>query len=161
MEIHWKEATANMKVTFGPSSHQVRNIRPCRAPTAWESRIMERLLSRPFPGRDELLHHVRAACVSAYCTHCPSIWLDAEYKRSSDSIVLEDGRLLLGIAPYELYGPDADGVPISILLRVAQGFVHELEVFRADGKPFLSLPEVDMFELLSNEQFRARFSRTW
>ncbi|MGN8139178.1 DUF6984 family protein [Paraburkholderia sp. 22099] len=42
--------------------------------------------------------------------------------------------------PTELYGPDTDGVQISVLLHVVQGRCQEIEVYKIDGSPIRQMP---------------------
>jgi hypothetical protein len=42
-----------------------------------------------------------------------------------------------------------DGVPVYFLLHVVDGFVSELEIYKADGKSILALPEPGKIQLLA------------
>lgn len=125
-------------VTFGPSSHDIREFEDPRPLKDWEIDVLDRVLRIPFEGRDNALLQVRSARVEAECLHCPTVWLTVD--TLSSEVITKGGRPLVGILPCELEGRDADGMPISILIHVREGYVYELEVFRVDGNPLLALP---------------------
>jgi hypothetical protein len=49
--------------------------------------------------------------------------------------------------PVEGNGTDSDGVPVHVLLHVVDGLAVELEIYKADGSPILSMPPPEAIEL--------------
>lgn len=44
---------------------------------------------------------------------------------------------------------DADGVPISVMVFAdSEGFLAELQIFKADGTAIVRLPSVDAFDII-------------
>jgi hypothetical protein len=113
--------------------------------TEWERRLLQRLLSRPFPGRDELLTQLDEALASP---------IDGD-----GTAVDENGSLYLktwsaqkaGVrvrVPAEGKAPDADGVMIHYLLFVDdEGKMNHLEVFKEDLSKVLRHAEPDELEV--------------
>jgi uncharacterized protein DUF6984 len=100
-----------------------------------EAEIIETMLSRPFPGCDEVREQVSRASVRTI----------AEYKDNYGSIEFEvkaapKAEVALRV-PVEALAFDVDGVPIEFLLHVVNGVVHELEVVKADGSPIVKHPK--------------------
>ena len=50
--------------------------------------------------------------------------------------------------PVEGSGSDSDGVPIYVLVHVVDGLAVELEIYKADGSPILSMPPPEAFEVM-------------
>jgi hypothetical protein len=50
--------------------------------------------------------------------------------------------------PVEGSGSDTDGVPIHLLVHVVDGLAVELEIYKADGSPILSMPPLDAIEVI-------------
>jgi hypothetical protein len=108
-----------------------------RPPTGEELALLERLLSRDFPGRDALMRQI--PCVRVR-------WIDAD---GSPAMLLSfsDGVLPAEVehrTPPEAEGiaHDSDGQTIHFVLHVVDGLLNEIEVFREDGQPVQRLPEV-------------------
>ncbi len=136
------------KVTF--SQADFHDVVPPRQLTQWEWRLVERLLSKPSDSRDELLQQLDSVRVTAECLHCPSIELAVDEKFPNEALTSHGARHLIGLHEKvsELSGKDVDGMEVWALLFVQEGKLVELEVLRADGRPFLSLPDPESFELL-------------
>lgn len=49
--------------------------------------------------------------------------------------------------PVEGSGIDSDGVSIYVLVHVVDGVAVELEIYKADGSPILSMPVPEAIEL--------------
>jgi hypothetical protein len=43
--------------------------------------------------------------------------------------------------PTELYGPDADGVLVSVMLHVVDGICREIEIYKVDGTDIQHMPD--------------------
>lgn len=152
------KAVQRVEVTFGTRSHVTRDVNPPRELDKWERSALDRLVSKPFDGRDQIRRQLESVRVTNICLHCPTVRLQC-VRDPADKAVGKDNTPLCGIVPFELHGVDADGMPIAVLVHVAQGFVTELEVYRGDSGLFIALPQPDAFELLSTEQFHARSTR--
>src|SRR5579884_3568998 len=121
--------------------HHTSDVIPPRQLTPKERGILEFLLSRPFPGRDQLWRQLLTARVSGDCG-CRSLRL------SVDRRVTERAQVKRRI-PIEAEGVDADGMKIHFLLHVVDGYMLELEIFREDSKPIIELPVASALELFS------------
>jgi len=158
MDQNGNRLTQKVEVTFGAKAHVTEDVRPPRELTQWELGVIERLLSKPFLGRDQIRRQLASARVSNICLHCPTVRLDFGHN-PEDRALDEDDTPLRGITPFELYGFDADGMLIDILLHVANGYVTELEVYRGDSGPFMALPDPDAFKLVHKDRFVTEISR--
>jgi hypothetical protein len=111
--------------------------------TAYEEEVLRTLLSRPFPGREELLlqlPHVKARVITGYNDNYGSIEFTHPYRGLSSSNVTRR-------VPVEGRAYDADGVSIGHLLHIVNGKLHELEVLRVDGKPIQVRPDPEDLDL--------------
>ena len=99
--------------------------------TSEEGRLLSRLISEDFPGRDAIARQVRRCLV-----------------RPLD----RDGSLEFQVAPGEKADvksripvegsfEDADGVTIHVLLHVVDGQINELELYKDDGSPIVRAPD--------------------
>jgi hypothetical protein len=97
-------------------------IHPPRALAPVELRLLEFLLSRPFPGCDELRNQLKSAKVSGVCPcGCPSLHLITER-----SVWLR--APVLGRVPVEAHGQQPSGAWASIFLHVVHQYLDELEI---------------------------------
>ena len=101
-----------------------------------ERKIVQFMLSEPFPGRDQLIPQaetVRSTGASCSCG-CPSFGL-APDRSLAPAIVPER-------VPVSASGRDPGGNPVGVLLFVDGGYMSNLEVFSAQGDSvFAGLPE--------------------
>ena len=117
--------------------------------TSWERRLILRLLSSPFPGRDALLTQVENA------VGCPL--------HEDGTPLDEDGSLYLKTSspvkasvrarvPTEGEAPDADGVAIHYLLHVVDGRIDQLEIFKEDLSRVLRHAEPEDLKVMNAGQ---------
>jgi len=109
-----------------------------RAMTSWEKRLIQQLLSSPFPGRDALIAQVEQAVVSPM--HEDGTPLDENgsfYFRTSSS----EKATVVGPVPAEGEARDTDGVMIHYLLHVVRGKIDRLEIYKDDGSKVLRQAE--------------------
>jgi hypothetical protein len=106
-----------------------------------ERAVIERLLSQPFAGRDQLVQQaafVRTTGLSCSCG-CPSIQLQVEIPAQKASV---EERV-----PVSGHGRDPDGNLVGVLLFVDDGVMSELEFFsyvnQVPGFPLLESLRVD------------------
>jgi hypothetical protein len=103
--------------------------------TAAERKLLDYLLRDPFPGRDLLRSQIDAARVSA------------EYEDGSGTVVLVVDPAAASRAnirtqvPVIARGTDLDGMFVEVLLRVRDGYLDELEIWRGDLGPILAIPD--------------------
>lgn len=86
-------------------------------------RILATLLSRSFPGRDDLVQQVPS---------CRGRQLD-DHDCLALSVVGAPPASVIRRIPVEAEVEDADGMTIHVLLHVVDGYMIELEVYREDG----------------------------
>jgi hypothetical protein len=108
-----------------------------------ERKLLQTLLDhRQFDGRDQLreqLESTMARLVLAYKDNYGSIELRVSNGPPSS------GRRRV---PVEGEYRDEDGIPVWLLLHInREGFMCELEIVRADGKPLISPPTPDRLEV--------------
>jgi hypothetical protein len=108
-----------------------------------ERRLLETLLDHhQFDGRDQLRQQLQATTAR----------LILEYRDNYGSIELRisngppySGRRRV---PVEGQYLDDDGIPVWLLLHInREGFMCELEIVRADGKPLVSAPTPERLEV--------------
>ncbi|MGU7784301.1 DUF6984 family protein [Burkholderia sp. PU8-34] len=109
------------------------DINNFRSPSAVERELISELTAAEFPGRAEVIKQLQQCVVR---------------------LIDEDGSLEVGIPPHaiaapvlhrvptELYGPDVDGVQISVLLHVVDGVCHEIEIYKVDGTDIQRMPAI-------------------
>ena len=117
-------------------------INPPRSLTKWERSVLNSLLSRPFPSSEVLRRQAETVRVSAECKCCLSIVLtdaDGPPRRPSNA---HHGHVDMAMVA-ELSGNDEQGVPFWVLLFVHDGRLAEIEIQRADGKPFVKTPNIE------------------
>lgn len=94
--------------------------------TEIEQEWLEKILSQEFPGKTEIVAQINSSKV--YREYTDS-YLALKFKVDS-SMPPTDIKVRV---PVEMRVYESDKVPIQILLHVVQGYVSELEVFRADS----------------------------
>jgi hypothetical protein len=113
-----------------------------RSPSSWEAAVLERLLSRKYPGVEELRRQLRGAQVEplpAHGDHCRSIRILP---------MVSDPAPVVNWVPVRAVGLDSDGVPVLIFLHTQAGAVTELEVLKADSSRIRALPTPESLELI-------------
>jgi hypothetical protein len=94
-----------------------------------ERALIEQLLAKPFPGRDEIASQLADTQVIA------------EGERDTRTLRFASPAVAAPMVPTKLrvpvegIGDDEDAVPIQVLLHVVNGAVTELEIYRVDGQP--------------------------
>lgn len=102
--------------------------------------ILEFLLSRPFPGRDELMQQLASVKVFGKCQcGCETVDLTVDEANSLRARVKE--RI-----PVEAI--TRSGSCVNVLLHVVNGFLRELEVVGYDPDEPARLPESNVMELI-------------
>jgi len=108
-----------------------------RKMTDREKALVDRLLSRGFPGRDELAAQLRTATVSRI--DCDG---SLEFRVSGPAANLANGVPVSGRFVDAL--GDEQGPAVNILLHVADGKLSELEIYKDDGSQIVESPfEID------------------
>jgi hypothetical protein len=123
---------------------QYRRLKQSRPPDTYETAVVERLLAKPFPGRDDLLgqfHHSRVRLVADYGakTHVRQIYFEA-----ADAQRGAEGNMV----PVRGTGVDDDDVPIDFVLHVKpEGVLEGLDNDKADASPINRLPAPESIEV--------------
>ena len=106
--------------------------------TALEQGIIDRLLEKAFPGRDELCEQMKKCLVRT---------IDAD--KSLEFLVEADVQSTVKRRiPVEAEFQDADGVLVHILLHVIDGKVNELEIYKEDGSPIMENPDPSQLQVV-------------
>lgn len=114
------------------SGHAFRNF------TALEQGIIDRLLEKAFPGRDELCEQMKKCLVRT---------LDED--NSVEFLVATDVKSQVKRRiPVEAEFQDADGVLVHILLHVVDGKVNELEIYKEDGSSIIENPDPSKLKIV-------------
>ena len=95
-----------------------------------ERELLEKLLEPKFPGRDELRRQL-------YSVVAKQMFEDGTLALQCDR---SDPAPVKWPVPTEGECPDADGVPIEVLLHVIHGFMNELEIVKYDGSEIRNPP---------------------
>jgi hypothetical protein len=107
------------------NEHTFRNF------TAHEQRIIDRLLEKAFPGRDEICEQMKSCLVRT---------IDED--KSLEFLVRSNVKAKVKKrVPVEAEVQDTDGISIHILLHVVDGKLNELEIYKEDGSPILERPD--------------------
>ena len=104
-----------------------KNDHTFRDLTTHEQVIIDRLLEKAFPGRDEICEQMKK-CLVRTIDEDESL----EFLVKSDVKAKVKRRI-----PVEAECQDTDGVLIHILIHVIDGKVNELEIYKEDGSPII------------------------
>ncbi len=104
----------------------------------WERRVILRLLSSPFPGRDALLAQLESV-VAESIDEDGSVGLECSNAAKAQ---------VKTRVPVEAEAIDNDGVVIHYLLHVIDGRISELEVYKDDSSRVLQHPEPEKLTVL-------------
>jgi hypothetical protein len=108
-----------------------KNDQAFRHLTAREQGIIDRLLEKAFPGRDEICKQIKQCLVRT---------ID-EDKSLGFLVEVNVPSHVKRRIPVEAEFQDADGVLIHILLHVVDGKVKELEIYKEDGSSIIENPD--------------------
>ena len=115
-----------------------KNDQAFRHLTVREQGIIDRLLEKAFPGRDEIYQQIQQCLVRT---------IDAE--QSLGFLVAENMHSQVKKRiPVEAEFQDADGVLIHILLHVVDGQVKELEIYKEDGSSIIESPDPSQLKVV-------------
>lgn len=144
-DIVKEEKTNMVEVRFRETHWQ--SITPPRTLNDWEHAVLNFLLSEPFTGRDKLQEQAGTVRVSAECRCCLSIELTGPAGSPRQLSNSHHGHVDMAMVA-DLEGVDTDGTPMWALLFVQGGRLAELEIQRADGRPFTRQPNISRFEIV-------------
>lgn len=114
-----------------------------RTQTPLERALIQKLLSLPFPGRDELAEQAATALVRT--GNDP---LDRSVLLSVDPSL--PGSPGLYRVPVDASAADSDGMRIDFLMHVGDdGRLLEVEIYRVDGEPLLQMPDPEALEVVT------------
>ena len=109
----------------------MKNDHTFRDLTTHEQGIIDRLLEKAFPGRDEICEQMKK-CLVRTIDEDESL----EFLVKSDVKAKVKRRI-----PVEAEVQDTDGILIHILLHVVDGKLNELEIYKEDGSPIIERPD--------------------
>jgi hypothetical protein len=108
--------------------------------TEYERRVANALLDSKFPGSEVFRKQFDHATARLMAT-------DDNY----GSIVITTKSLepanVERRVPVTALTRDESGGPVEILLHIVNGFIHELEFVRLDGKPMVGFPRLDILKV--------------
>lgn len=109
----------------------------------YEKQVIKKMCSVDFQGREIILEQFETAKVSGQCTcGCKSILIEVDHNCQKYMYPLR--------VPIEMYSNDKDGVPIIYLLHVINGYINELEIFRADSFPMCDVSSLNNANIVIN-----------
>lgn len=111
--------------------------------TSKERSILDRLLSKPFLGRDEVMKQLEG-CLAASTNdddNYGSVHLFPANKHRAETTLR---------VPVEGISNDLDGGPVNILLHVVDGYLHELEVVKLDATALKADIDPDSIKVVVN-----------
>jgi hypothetical protein len=108
--------------------------------TEYERSVANSLLDTKFPGSEVLRRQLDHATARLMATN------DNYGSIVITTKVLEPANIKRRV-PVTALTRDESGGPVEILLHVVNGFVHELEFVRMDGKPMVGLPRLDILKV--------------
>lgn len=113
-----------------------------RSISSEERRLVDRLLSPPFPGRNGIREQLRDAKVR-----------QIDEDGSLEFLVSADARLddVKYVVPTEGEYKDSDGMTVHVLLHVVGHKVTELELYREDNARVRTWPDADSVEVFAPE----------
>jgi hypothetical protein len=108
--------------------------------TEYERSVANALLDMKFPGSEVLKKQFDHATARLMVTddNYGSIVLTTKFPEPAN---------IKRRVPVTALTRDKSGGPVEILLHVVNGFVHELEFVRLDGKPMVGLPRLDILKV--------------
>ncbi len=110
-----------------------------------EKKILDKLLERDFPGREEIKDQINNSKVRVIDEYGDD-WGSIEFKTNSHKSAKVESRV-----PVQALVNDTDGILVEIFLHVVKGFIDELEIVKADNSPLKAKisPEKMKVELYS------------
>ena len=115
-----------------------KNDKTFRDFTAYEQEIVDKLLEKSFPGRDEICEQMKNCLVRT---------IDED--KSLEFLVKSNVKAKVKKRiPVEAEFEDTDGVLIHILLHVIDGQVNELEIYKEDGSPIIESPDPSKLQVV-------------
>ncbi len=92
-----------------------------------EWKVLNKMLSTDFVGKDIIVNQLKSAKVISYCPcGCKTVDIDVDNNLPK----YEYGKTV----PVQLTTYSQDGVPIIAAIHISNGYVTELEILRADSK---------------------------
>jgi hypothetical protein len=120
------------------SSQMMKNDHTFRGFTSYEREIIDRLLEKAFPGRDEIWEQMQNCLVRA---------IDED--KSLEFLVKSKVQAKVKRRiPVEAEFQDSDGVLMHLLLHVVDGKVNELEIYKEDGSPIIERPDPSKLKIV-------------
>ena len=119
----------------------MKNDHTFRDLTTHEQGIIDRLLEKAFPGRDEICEQMKNCLVRT---------IDKE--KSLEFLVRSHVKAKVKKRiPVEAEVQDTDGILIHILLHVVDGKLNEHEIYKEDGSPIIERPDPSKLKVVCLE----------
>ena len=104
-----------------------------------ETKILRKMLSQDFPGRNEMASQIERAQARQIDEEG-----SLEFKVPPEPRIETKHRI-----PVEAECADIDGVRVHFLLHVVDGRIKELEIYKEDSSPLFSRPCPDRLEVIA------------
>lgn len=114
--------------------------------TEEEKKIIEKLLERDFPGREEIRKQVFSALVrtiSEYNDNFGSL----EFKVASGNEAKVTSRI-----PVSGVVNDIDGIPVEVYLHVIDGKIDELEIVKVDNSDLKGQLDPSQMKIITDQE---------
>jgi hypothetical protein len=112
-----------------------------RAPIPEERAILEFLLAKRFPGRDQLLAQLDQVLVTGSSCGCGCDSVGLAVSRSAPAATVSER------VPTDAFGRDPSGVQVGVLLHVIDGYMAELEFYSTTDASGFGRPTLDSMRL--------------
>jgi hypothetical protein len=106
-----------------------------------ERAILELLLTKRFPGRDQLLARLDDVLVTGSSCSCGCDSVGLAVSRSAPQATVSER------VPTDAFGRDPSGVEVGVLLHVIDGFMAELEFYSTTDASGFGRPTLDSMRL--------------
>jgi hypothetical protein len=106
-----------------------------------EGAILEFLLTKRFPGRDQLLAQLDQVLVTGSSCGCGCESVGLSVNRSAPPASVGER------VPTDAFGRDASGVEVGVLLHVINGYMAELEFYSTTDASGFGRPTLDSMRL--------------
>lgn len=110
----------------------------------FESKLLDRLLENPFPGRDDIRDQIKNCRVKMLDVGVDN-YGSIEFETDSKSFAQVNQRVPIEARAFE------DKVPIDVLIHVVDGKIKELEILKVDGSSIDKMPSPSEFKVTIRE----------
>lgn len=113
--------------------------------TPEEKLWLQKLMNFDFKGKDAIIKQLQSSKVIGQCAcGCKTINIRVDH-------AIEQYPYSIRV-PVEMTAIQSDGIPIVFLLHVLNGYIAELEIFKADSSPVSETIKLDNISITVNQQ---------